>query len=135
MKISFSSPMIFLWLILPAVNFFTWYYISTHGGVEDCTRDATSNSLKSSPLSLLAALPCPANLNESSSSKSSRNRIAQSELGISGHKDCNPIVHPDYREANIQEILTSDFDDYRALRLAPMTMLKGDTPFLIFSMM
>jgi hypothetical protein len=107
---TFSPKTIIIWILLPAINFYTWYYIAHSKGNSECLNNAEIASF-------LPVLPCPINYHFENENGN--------EKGISGYQDCQPVIHRDYEKINVEEIKTEDFDHYRAVRLAPMTGLKG----------
>jgi hypothetical protein len=121
--------MIILWIVLPAVNFFTWYYVGQSSAPivgPECDEIYAMQRLSrmTSLQTLLPALPCDNTELENESTFTAAG-YEDSKHGIMGYRGCHPIIHPDFEKANVQQVLTADFDSYRSARLAPMIELKG----------
>ena len=130
----FSPTMIILWIIIPAANFFTWYYVGQNSlqGSSCPTPISISNSLSTSTsgdtLSASAAVLCDNYDIEDEFTFTPAGNYEKSR-GILGYKGCHPVIHPDHESPNLLLVGTESFDSYRTARLATMTLLKGN--FLI----
>lgn len=128
---SFSPRMIIFWFILPAVNFFTWYYIGHSSApvfgpdCEEVYAQERSNRATSAVPIMLPALPCD-NTDLEIESTFTEAGEEDRKHGVMGYRGCHPVMNPDFEQPNIEEVLTKDFDGYREARLAPMTELKGE---------
>ena len=127
----FSPTMIILWIIIPAANFFTWYYIGQNSAqASSCpTPSSISNSLSTSTggdtLSASVAAFCNNYDIEDEFTFTPAGNYEKSQ-GILGYRGCHPVMHPDYESPNLLFVETESFDKYRAARLATMTLLKGN---------
>lgn len=115
---------------MPAVNFFTWYYVGQSGAPivgPECEEVYSIERLSrmTSLQKLLPALPCD-NTDLENESTFTEAEYEDKRRGIMGYRGCHPVIHPDFDIPNIQQVLTTDFDSYRAARLAPMIDLKGN---------
>jgi hypothetical protein len=122
--------MIILWIVLPVVNFFTWYYVGQSNAPvvgPECDEVYARQrfSRMTSLQTLLPALPCDNTELENESTFTAAG-YEDRKRGIMGFRGCHPVIHPDFDTPNIQQVLTADFDHYRAARLAPMIELKGN---------
>lgn len=127
----FSPQMIILWIILPAVNFFTWYYVAQISSpISSCSKTSIiSNSLISFSSgdieSALVPVLCDNYDIEDEFTFTPAGKDEESK-GILGYKGCHPVIHPDFESPNLLLVDTESFDSYRSARLATMTLLKGD---------
>lgn len=125
----YSPLLIFVWVIIPAVHFATWYFISVsnpavNSGLCVENQDILASAETVPTQTLLPALPCD-NTELEHESTFREADIYEKKQGVLGYRGCHPVVHPEFETPNVQEVLTADFDYYRAARLAPMTELKG----------
>lgn len=124
------SPRIFiLYILIPAVNLLTWYYVGLSSVLyidPSCDdlysqeRTIRANKMREQ----MVALPCDYtdwNVNSNYTEAAE----ADGKKGVMGYKGCHPVMNPDF-DSTIEKVKTTDFDEYRSARLAPMITLKGE---------
>jgi hypothetical protein len=145
MKHTVSTRMVLMWVLIPAANFFTWYFIghtSTSSNINagsSClpnsynVKVATSSSSSGRVLSDSAstlmqndtAIPfCP---EDDDVAKMLKEEVAK--LGITGpyiganhpfYNSCSPHVLPKDETVNLYEVDTKSFDSWRVAQLADL---------------